>query len=116
VSPGWPPALLTVTSFGGPCYTGLVEFEWDPEKAELNFERHGVSFHEAATVFGDPLSRTASDPDHSVDEDRFVIVGLLRQGRPLIVSHAERGDRVRIISARELTGKERKTYEEGGFD
>jgi len=89
-----------------------VEFEWDPKKAALNLKRHGVSFQEAATVFGDPLSITAPDPDHSVEENRSIIVGQSHRGRLLIVSHTERGDRIRIISARELTRKERKAYEE----
>ena len=92
-----------------------VEFEWDPDKAELNVKRHGVSFHEAATVFADRLSITVPDRDHSVDEQRYISVGLSRQGRRLIVAHTEREDRFRIISARELTREERKAYEEGDF-
>jgi uncharacterized DUF497 family protein len=89
-----------------------MEFEWDPQKAARNLQRHGVSFAEAATVFADPLSVTVADPDHSTAEDRFLIVGQSYRGRLLIVSFAERGNRIRIISARELTRAERKAYEE----
>jgi uncharacterized DUF497 family protein len=93
-----------------------MDFEWNPQKATRNVQKHRVSFSEAATVFEDPLSSTAPDPDHSIDEDRFLIVGASQQGRLLIVSFAERGDRLRIISARELTRIERETYEEGRYD
>jgi hypothetical protein len=93
-----------------------MDFEWNPQKATRNVQKHRVSFSEAATVFEDPLSSTAPDPDHSLDEDRLLIVGASHQGRLLIVSFAERGDRLRIISARELTRIERETYEEGRYD
>jgi uncharacterized protein len=76
-------------------------------------QRHNVSFSEAATVFSDPLSTTVPDPDHSLDEDRSITVGLSHRGRLLMVAHTERGDRIRIISARELTWTERAQYEEG---
>ncbi|MFO7635071.1 MAG: BrnT family toxin [Caldilinea sp.] len=89
-----------------------MEFEWDPQKVTTNLRKHGVSFSEAATVFDDPLSIAVADPDHSAEEDRFIIVGLSHQRRVLIVSFAERGDLIRIISARELTRAERRTYEE----
>ncbi len=89
-----------------------MEFEWDPQKAAKNLRKHKVSFAEAATVFGDPLSATVTDPDHLEDEDRYIIVGMSHRFRPLIVSFAERADRIRIISARELTRAERKAYEE----
>jgi uncharacterized DUF497 family protein len=89
-----------------------IEFEWDPNKAEKNIKKHQVSFNEAATVFGDPLSMTFYDPDHSIDEDRYITVGLSRLGELLVVSHADRGDRIRIISARKATRRERKFYEE----
>jgi uncharacterized DUF497 family protein len=92
-----------------------MEFEWDPNKASRNLHRHGVAFNEAASVFGDSLSITVPDPDHSLDEDRFIIVGLSNRGRLLIVAHVERGQRIRLISARELTAHERKAYEEGNF-
>ena len=68
-----------------------MEFEWDPKKAETNKRKHDVSFHEAATVFGDPLAITFTDPDHSIDEDRYLTFGLSRFDRLLVVSHAERG-------------------------
>ena len=89
-----------------------MEFEWDAKKAEYNLGTHKVSFTEATTVFGDPLGMTAGDPDHSVDENRFLTVGLSDRNRLLIVSHIHRGKRVRIISARRLTASERKAYEE----
>lgn len=89
-----------------------MEFEWDPQKAARNLQKHKVSFAEAATTFDDPLSVTVADPDHSEEEDRFIIVGLSYRGRLLIVSFAELGERIRIISARELTAVERKAYEE----
>lgn len=92
-----------------------MEFDWDPKKASRNLKRHSVSFQEAATVFGDTLSVTAADPDHSLEENRCIIVGQSHRGRLLIVSHAEHRDRIRIISARELTRKERRTYEEEDF-
>jgi uncharacterized DUF497 family protein len=89
-----------------------VEFEWDPRKAAKNLRKHKVSFAEAATVFGDPPSVTVRDPDHSLEEHRHITVGLSDRSRLLIVSHADRGDRVRIISARQLTRAERIAYEE----
>ncbi len=89
-----------------------MKFEWDPRKAAKNLSRHDVSFREAARVLGDPLGATVSDPDHSSAEDRYITVGSSNRGRLLIVSHTDRGDRVRIISARELTRAERKAYEE----
>ncbi len=92
-----------------------MQFEWDSDKSESNLKRHGVSFHEAATVFSDSMSITVPDADHSFDEPRYIIVGLSQEDRLLIVSHAERGDRIRIISARELTRDERSAYEEGDF-
>ena len=88
-----------------------MEFEWDPDKAARNIAKHGVSFHEAASVFGDPLALTYFDPDHSDDEDRFLTFGESNKGRVLVVSHTDREDRVRIISARRATRRERKTYE-----
>jgi hypothetical protein len=88
-----------------------VEFEWDARKAAANLRKHRVSFSEAATVFGDFLSTTAIDPAHSAGEHRYITVGLSNLGRLLIVAHAERGDRIRIISARTLTGREKRAYE-----
>lgn len=88
-----------------------IKFEWDPNKAAKNLQKHKVLFEEAATVFQDPLSITVPDPDHSVEEDRYITIGLSSRYRLLIVAHTERGDCVRIISARELTRRERKQYE-----
>ena len=76
-----------------------MEFEWDSEKAAQNLEKHNVSFHEAATVFGDPLSVMFPDPDHSVGEDRYIIIGISHRDRLLIVAYTDRDDRIRIISA-----------------
>jgi len=89
-----------------------VEFEWDAGKAETNERKHGIGFHEAASVFGDPLAVTFKDPDHSTGEERFLTFGLSRFDRLLVVSHAERSGKVRIISARPLTRRERRIYEE----
>jgi hypothetical protein len=88
-----------------------VEFEWDLAKAEHNIIKHGVDFTEAATVFNDPLSITYADPDHSIGEDRYIIIGLSLTNRVLIVAHTDRGEMTRIISAREVTSRERKLYE-----
>ncbi|MBE9016357.1 hypothetical protein C7Y66_05535 [Chroococcidiopsis sp. CCALA 051] len=90
-----------------------MEFEWNPDKAKLNGEKHNVSFEEAATVFNDPLSVTFPDPDHSVGESRYVIIGVSRFGQLLIVAHTDRGEKIRIISARKATRQERRFYEEG---
>ena len=89
-----------------------MRFEWNEEKSVTNLAKHGVSFEEAATVFGDPLSDTFDDPDHSIDERRFLIIGTSDRGRMLVVAHTDDGVVVRIISARELTSGERKSYEE----
>jgi uncharacterized protein len=88
-----------------------MEFEWDPDKADRNLGKHGVSFHEAATVFDDPLAMTYFDPDHSEEEERFLTFGHSGNGRLLVVSHTDREDRTRIISARQATRKERQAYE-----
>ena len=88
-------------------------FEWDRAKASRNIRKHRVSFEEAATVFGDPLSRTIEDPQHSAQEERFVTIGGSNQRRLLVVVHTDRGDTIRIISARTATRRERKSYEEG---
>lgn len=90
-----------------------LEFEWDPEKEDQNIRKHGVSFHEGATVFGDPLSWTFPDPDHSVGEERFVTIGLSSRGRTIVVSHTDRDRKTRIINARPATPRERRDYEEG---
>ena len=88
-------------------------FEWDPEKAAANLRKHGVSFEEATTVFGDLLAMNMSDPDHSLNEERFVLLGMSHLMRLLVVAYGERGIRTRLISAREATRKERRQYEEG---
>lgn len=89
-----------------------MEFEWDRKKAVANDGKHGVSFEEAATVFGDPLAITFHDPDHSLEEERHVTFGMSRPGRLLVVSHADRSGNTRIISARLMTRQERTIYEE----
>ena len=86
-------------------------FEWNENKASTGFKKHGVSFEEATTVFGDTLSITINDPLHSIDEDRFIIVGHSYKNRLMVVVHTERGDKIRIISARLATRKERNFYE-----
>ena len=88
-----------------------MRFEWDPAKNEKNQKKHGIAFAEAATVFGDPLADTFSDPDHSVGEFRYVTVGQSAVGRLLVVGHTERGDRIRIFTAGEVTSHERRYYE-----
>lgn len=88
-----------------------MEFEWDPNKAEHNLKKHSVDFVEASTVFVDPLSVTYLDPDHSAEEDRYIIIGLSNRNRLLIVAHTDRGEITRLISAREVTSPERKLYE-----
>ena len=90
-------------------------FEWDSRKAAQNSRKHGVSFPEAATVFFDPQAITFDDPDHSDDEDRFITIGHSSSDRLLFIAHGDRGDRVRIISARKATKRETHEYEEGTF-
>ena len=89
-----------------------MRFEWDEHKAANNLVKHGISFEEAATVFGDLLSDTFDDPDHSAEERRFLIIGMSERSRILIVAHTDDGGVVRIISAREPTRREREFYEE----
>lgn len=90
-----------------------MKFEWDSDKAEANLDKHGVSFQEASTIFGDDLSLTDRDPAHSMNEHRFVTFGMSSANRLIAVAHTERGDKIRIISARPATRTERKFYEEG---
>ncbi|NMG21157.1 BrnT family toxin [Brasilonema bromeliae] len=90
-----------------------MKFEWDDNKAAKNLSKHGVSFEEAKTVFDDPLYVDFYDPDHSDEENRYLIVGQSNRGRLLIVSYTQRGDSIRLISAREVTRAEREAYEEG---
>ncbi len=89
-----------------------MKFEWDPVKAETNKSKHGVTFDEATTVFGDVLSVSARDLAHSAGENRFVTFGLSSHGHVLVVSHTDRGGVIRIISARTVTRKEKRIYEE----
>ena len=93
-----------------------MDFEWDPDKAARNLAKHRVAFSEAVTVFGDPLAITFFDPGHSDGEDRYLTFGYSTEGRLLVVSHTDRGNRNRIISARVATRRERKIYEEGQDD
>ena len=90
-----------------------MDYEWDEAKAASNLEKHGVSFEEAATVFDDPLYIDFYDPDHAVDEHRYLIMGQSTAGRLLIISYTERDEAVRLITAREVTSAERRAYEEG---
>jgi uncharacterized DUF497 family protein len=88
-----------------------MEFEWDREKAKKNIRKHRVSFDEAMTVFYDTLSATFNDPEHSIDEERFITIGYSSHGRLLVVSHTESEKTIRIISARSATAHERKRHE-----
>jgi uncharacterized DUF497 family protein len=90
-----------------------VQFEWDPQKAARNLQVHGVSFQDAASVFGDPLAGTIPDPAHSTAEPRFITIGMTPAQRLIVVVHTDRADRIRIISARHATRAEKKKYEEG---
>ena len=90
-----------------------MTLEWDPVKAAANLAKHGVDFHEAGTVLADPLSTTFPDPLHSLDEQRYVTIGLALSGRILVVAHTDRGEAVRLISARPATPGERRFYEQG---
>jgi uncharacterized DUF497 family protein len=87
-------------------------FEWDTEKAASNFAKHGVPFEEARTAFADPFASITDEPRHSVGELREVLMGLSDRGRLIVVMFTERGEAVRIISARQATHNERRNYEE----
>ena len=87
-----------------------MNFEWDESKARPNFQKHGISFEEAVTVFADWQSITIPDPDHSIGEARFLVLGTSVEGRILVVSHTERSENIRIINARRATGRERRKY------
>ncbi len=95
-------------------YHMKLNFEWDEEKAKANLQKHKVSFDEAITVFIDPFSITIPDPDHSVEEQRYIDIGRSDKGHVLVVVYTERGQNIRIISCRKATSSERKLYEEGG--
>jgi uncharacterized DUF497 family protein len=88
-----------------------LHFEWDDRKARSNLSKHGVSFEEASTAFGDPNSLTITDPVHSEEEERFILLGQTYRGKIVVVIHTERGENIRIISARPASRRERKTYE-----
>jgi uncharacterized DUF497 family protein len=88
-----------------------MNFEWDPAKAASNLEKHSVSFEVAATAFGDPLGITIGDPDHSEDEDRFILIGQASAGILVVVAHTDRDGTIRIISARMASKRERRDYE-----
>lgn len=90
-----------------------LQFEWDSKKARSNKRKHGITFEEASTIFGDPLSITIHDPAHSISEDRFITIGTSANGRLIVVVHTERGDTIRIISARNATRNEKRQYEQG---
>lgn len=90
-----------------------MDFEWDPKKAAANEQKHNITFQEAATIFGDRFAMTFADPDHSMNEQRYLTFGLSKHNRLLVVSHTDRGDKTRIISARLMDRKERRIYEEG---
>jgi len=89
----------------------MLLFEWDPNKAVSNLNKHGVAFDEATTVFQDTLSLTIDDPLHSADEERLIIIGMSHKNCILVVVHTEREDKVRMISARKTTNHERRYYE-----
>jgi uncharacterized DUF497 family protein len=89
-----------------------LEFEWDEKKAEENLEKHAIGFDEAKTVFNDSLSITIYDPDHSINEHRYIDIGLSSKDRLIVVSYSERGQKIRIISCRKATKKEQRAYEE----
>jgi uncharacterized protein len=90
-----------------------MRIEWDPVKAKLNLEKHGVPFEEAATAMSDPMTVTGPDPDHSRYEERYITFGVSERGRIIVVSHTEDGETIRIISARKASKGERELYEEG---
>ena len=90
-----------------------LTFEWDEAKASANVRKHSVRFEEAATAFGDRLSVTVGDPDHSLDEDRFILLGVTERDRLVVIALTVRGDTIRLINARLATAKERRGYEEG---
>ena len=89
-----------------------MKIEWDPKKARFNLEKHGVSFEEAATALSDPMAATGADPDHSITEERYVTFGVSEKGRLVVVSHTEKDETIRIISARKASKGERELYEE----
>ena len=89
-----------------------MKFQWDPKKAAANLLKHDLSFDEGSTIFGDPLAATILDPEHSADEERYVTIGHSASGRVIVVVHADRGEDIRIISARQATAGEKNKYAE----
>lgn len=89
-----------------------LDFEWDEDKADANLKKHKISFEEAKTVFADPFAITIDDPKHSIDECRFIDIGITAHGRVVVVSYTERERKIRLISCRKATKNERKIYEE----
>ncbi|MBI5374946.1 MAG: BrnT family toxin [Candidatus Schekmanbacteria bacterium] len=92
-----------------------LTFEWDEVKAKFNYKKHKVSFDEGKTIFNDPFLFTFPDNEHSINEDRYINIGISSKGRILILIHTERKDRIRIISCRKATDSERRFYEKGSF-
>ena len=90
-----------------------MKIEWDPKKARLNFQKHKISFEEAATAMSDPMAATVIDPDHSITENRYITFGVSDRGRLLVIAHTEEKETIRIINARLASKGERKLYEEG---
>ncbi|MEO7860200.1 MAG: BrnT family toxin [Nitrospirales bacterium] len=90
-----------------------MRFEWNSSKAQFNFSKHGISFEEATTIFGDPLSITSPDPDHSQEEARWITIGVSTNLKTIVVVHTDRLETVRIISARLATKREKECYEHG---
>ena len=90
-----------------------MKIEWDPRKAKSNLKKHGVSFEEAATALSNPMAATGADPDHSITEERYITFGVSEKGRLVVVSHTEKDEAIRIISARKASKGERELYAEG---
>ena len=88
-------------------------FIWDPQKAQINLNKHGIRFEEASTVFADRMRIVLLDEEHSIDEQRFITIGYSQSNRLLLVAHVERTGKIRIISARKATRNERRFYEQG---
>lgn len=102
---------MVISHMGSRRKTAL-NFEWDQEKARANKTKHGVDFSEASELFADDYSSAVPDPDHSFDEERFLIFGRTAAGRHLVAAFTDRDDRIRIISARPMTRRERRAYEQ----
>ncbi len=92
----------------------MLLFEWDKDKNIINKKKHKVSFEEASSCFGDCESLTIYDPLHSESEERFILIGVSNKGRILLIAHTKRKNKIRIISARKVTKKERRFYENNG--